>query len=139
MKTETDYQTVKREFNSQLETAVKAIGGIDIQTDKDEPIDMLLLTNLKGVYGVDDGELIKIEAILQSTSTGKTFAYNAEYGEMELDFDFMGSKVACYKYLYKCEQENKIKVAELLSSHIDRIEKKEALINDVAMFEVHVR
>ncbi len=139
MKTETDYQKVKREFNTQLETAVKAKGGIDITTNADEPIDMLMLTNFKGVYGVDAGELIKIEAIMQSTSTGKTFAYNSEHGEMELDFDFMGSKTACYKYLYEHEQQNKIKVAELLTKHIDRVGKREALINEVAMFEVHVR
>ena len=62
MKTETDYQKVKREFNTQLETAVKAKGGIDITTNADKPIDMLMLTNFKGVYGVDAGELIKIEA-----------------------------------------------------------------------------
>lgn len=121
--TNKEYLQAKQEFNTQLSQAIKAKGGINITQDG-KVINDILLAEPKGLYAVDEDELLTIELILQCVESGAVKAYTKEFGEVHFEFDYVGSKSQCYKYLHKQEVKNKIDVAKLLTNHIDRIEDK---------------
>ncbi len=115
------YLQTRRIFEQELESAITKNGGINLITPDKDLIGDISLAEPKGLYAVENFELLKIEAILQSVENGQVMAHILDYGLMHFDFDFVGSKSSCYKYLYKQEHENKIKVAELFTKHIQTI------------------
>lgn len=93
-------------MRKKLTNAIKKVGGISLKKEGVN-IDFISLAEPKGLYAVDnyDIDFVKIEAIVQEVSTGEVMAFNKEFGVMRLEFDFMGSREACYKFLLD-EKEN---------------------------------
>jgi uncharacterized protein (DUF1330 family) len=116
---------IKRKYEKKLTNAIQKAGGISLKKDscvtvaqpykKGVTIDFITLAEPKGLYAVDnyDLELIAVEAIMQEVATGEVVLYNQEFGVMRFEFDFMGNKEACYKYLLNAKQSNALGVASL--------------------------
>jgi len=96
----------KQKYERKLAKAIAKGGGIELEY-QGQGITAILIEELKGLYGVDDeGTLILIQSILQEVETGEVYAYNEEYGMMEFDFEFVGSREECYKYLLSVREAN---------------------------------
>jgi hypothetical protein len=106
--TKQNYLQQKRKFELEMENAISINGGIELITPDGDLLTDILLAEPKGLYAVDENELLKIEAIFQSIQNGSVLAHIKEYGLMHFEFDFVGSKSACYKYLYEQGQEQNI-------------------------------
>ena len=104
----------KRKYEKKLINAIKKAGGISLK-NKGVNIDFISLTEPKGLYAVDnfDIELIAVEAIMQEVATGEVMLFNQEFGVMRFEFDFVGSKEACYKFLLDEKKRNAEDMARL--------------------------
>ena len=116
-----EHQQIRREYETKLQDAITKNGGINITTQKGDLLSDILIAEPKGLYAIDEETLLKIEIITQSVDDGSIKVFTKEYGVTIFEFDFVGSKEACYKYLYKQETKNTIKVAELLSNYIGEV------------------
>ncbi|WP_151899710.1 hypothetical protein MLC52_09760 [Sulfurimonas sp. NW15] len=129
----------KEKYERKLAKAISKSGGITL-TNNGANIDYVSLAEPKGLYAVDnfDIELVAVEAIVQEVSTGKVFAFNEEFGVMGIEFDFMGSKEDCYKYLLDDAGESKKEnLAETIASIYFNVHKGKEKIypNEVIKFE----
>ena len=116
-----EQQQIRREYETKLQDAITKNGGTNISNKKGDLLTDIFIAEPKGLYGVDEDTLIKIELITQSVEDGSVKAFTKEFGEVHFEFDFVGSKAQCYKYLHKHEQQNTKRVAELLSSQIGEV------------------
>lgn len=126
--------SIRVEFEQKLQNAIIKNGTIDIKNEEGIIIDLVNIAEPKGLYGVDEDTISKIEAILQSVEDGRVMVYCKEYGVTAFEFDFVGSKAACYKYLHQHEQQNTKRVAELFSNYIGEVPNildDEPLTNDL--------
>jgi len=105
-------QKTKRKYEKKLANAIQKAGGISLIHDKQE-ITAILITEPKGLCFVDCGEVEAIEAIIQATATGQIMAYNQEFGSIPFEFEFVGSKEECYKFLLEQKESNALQVASL--------------------------
>ena len=105
-------QKTKRKYEKKLANAIQKAGGISLIHDKQE-ITAILITEPKGLCFVDEGEVETIEAIIQATATGQIMAYNQEFGSIPFEFDFVGSKEECYKFLLDEKESNTEAIARL--------------------------
>jgi len=106
-------QQIRRKFEFELELAISSNGGIEQITPDGDVLTDILLAKPKGLYAVDDYELLKIDTILQSIENGSVMAYIKDNGLMRFEFDFVGSKEACYKFLLDEKKRNAEDVARL--------------------------
>ena len=109
-------KNIRAEFEKQLQDALTKNGSINLTTAEGDHVDMILLSEPKGLYcadAADDYEAIKVHAILQCTQTGKVFIFNEDYSTMELNFDFVGSKKELYKHILKEKEKLVMKVSDL--------------------------
>ena len=106
-------QQIRRKFEFELELAISSNGGIEQITPDGDVLTDILLAKPKGLYAVDDYELLKIDTILQSIENGSVMAYIKDNGLMRFEFDFIGSKEACYKFLLDEKKRNAEDVARL--------------------------
>lgn len=116
-----EQQQIRREYEAKLQDAITKNGGINITTQKGDLLSDIFIAAPRGLYGVDEDTILKIEAIFQSVEDGRVMVYCKEYGVTIFEFDFVGSKAQCYKYLHKHEQENTKRVAELFSNYIGEV------------------
>ena len=96
-----NYKQLRQKAELQMSNAISLNGGIELITPDGNIITDILIANTKGLYAIDEGELLKIDAIVQSLENGCVMVHTKDYGSMEFNFDFTGSKEACYKYLCK--------------------------------------
>jgi len=106
-------QQIRRKFEFELELAISSNGGIEQITPDGDVLTDILLAKPKGLYAVDDYELLKIDTILQSIENGSVMAYIKDNGLMRFEFDYIGSKEACYKFLLDEKKRNAEDVARL--------------------------
>jgi len=112
MKNEAEKHTLLRQnYERKLEEAISK-NGIEI-IDNETKIDLISIAEPKGFYCVDDGEIHRIEMIMQEISTGKILVDMDEDGYIEFDFDFMGSKEECYKFILKERDKLKNDIASI--------------------------
>lgn len=116
-----EHQQIRREYETKVQDAINKNGGVNIYNQRGILLTDIFIAEPRGLYAVDEDTLIKIELILQSVEDGRVMVYCKEYGVTVFEFDFVGSKTACYKYLHKHEQQNTKKVAELLSNYIGEV------------------
>ena len=99
VKAKETYKQLRQKAELQMSNAISLNGGIELITPAGDIITDILIANTKGLYAVDEDELLKIDAIVQSLEDGSVQAHTKEYGLMAFNFDFTGSKEACYKHL----------------------------------------
>ena len=99
--TKENYQQLRQKVELQISNAISLNGGIELITPNGDIITDMLIANTKGLYAVDSFEILKIDAIVQSLENGCVMARTKDYGLMSFNFDYTGSKEACYKYLYR--------------------------------------
>lgn len=114
--------SIRVEFEQKLQNAIIKGGAISILNGNGVTIDLVTIAEPKGLYAIDEDTVSKIEAIFQNVKDGRVMVYCKEYEVTAFDFEFVGSKAACYKYLHKHEQQNTKRVAELFSKHIENME-----------------
>jgi len=102
----------RRKYEKKLANAIQKAGGISLIHDKQE-ISAILIAEPKGLCFVDEGEVETIEAIIQATATGQIMAYNQEFGSIPFEFEFVGSKEECYKFLLEQKESDALQVAGL--------------------------
>ncbi len=99
-------EQAREKYERKLAKAIAKSGGLEFEY-QGQDITAVLIADTKELYAVDEVyELVSIDSILQEVSTGKVMAYNGEYGMMEFDFEFVGSKEECYKYLLETQEKN---------------------------------
>jgi len=103
----------REKYERKLAKAISK-SGIELIVD-DQEITAVIIAEPKGLYAVDnyDIELIAVEAIMQEVATGEVMAFNKEFGVMRFEFDFVGSKEACYKFLLDEKKSNAEAIARL--------------------------
>jgi hypothetical protein len=88
------YETVLSSFNKQLKDAVKAKGGIELQTLHGDLITDIKLCDTVGLYGIPKGDdtPIEFESIVQSLESGEVEVITKNEGMMPLsDFEKIGA------------------------------------------------
>ena len=116
-----EHQQIRREYETKLQDAITKNGGINISNKKGDLLTDIFLAETKGLYAVEEDTLLKIELITQSVDDGSIKVFTEEFGVIAFEFDFVGSKSQCYKYLHKHEQQNTKRVAALLSNYIGEV------------------
>ena len=99
-------------FERKLEKCISKSGGINLIVDNQE-VTAVLIAEPKGLYAVDNVEILSIDVILQEVSTGAIMIHNEEFGLMSFDFDFVGSFKECSNYIDELGS-NAITLDELL-------------------------
>ena len=102
----------RKKYEKKLEKSISKSGGINLIIDEQE-VTGIIIAEPKELYAVDNVEILSIDAILQDVNTGKVMIHNKGFGEMSFEFDFVGSKEECYKYLLDINNDNIIAVANL--------------------------
>jgi len=96
----------KQKYERKLAKAIAKSGGIELEY-QGQDITAVLIAEPKGLYGADStGVITPIDMILQDVGTDKVLAHNEEYGTTDFDFDLVGSKEECYKYLLETQEAN---------------------------------
>ena len=107
-----DFENIHEEFGKKLEKIVRSNGGVKLFTNDGNRIDFIQLIHAHGLYGIESNsgnKIIHIEELQQCTATGRVYAICEEYNDlMELNFEFVGTKEACLKYLHSEEENNAI-------------------------------
>ena len=111
--TKENYQQLRQKVELQISNAISLNGGIELITPDGDIVTDMLIANTKGLYAVDDFELIKIEAILQSLENGSVMVHTKDYGLMKFDFEFVGDREKCYKFILDKKEANAKTVAGL--------------------------
>ncbi len=105
-----NFEDILGEFNKRLEQIVRGSGGANLLTKDGEKIDSIQLIHAHGLYGIELGsndEIIQIIELEQCMATGRVYASCEEYEDsIELNFEFVGTKEACLKYLHDEEENN---------------------------------